>query len=484
MPESTPEFIDQFRIIRQIGRGGMGVVYEVEEGATGRHVALKVLPPAVAADPNVRQRFEREIRTTANLDHPNIVRVFTVGSWGKQPYYTMEYVKGVALDRVVERPVLATQIQALSATGHIGASSGTEQTVVVAKQEDTMIVAEPDKTVIVSKPDEEAEGEAEPKEGDESAEARLPRSRDYFRFIARVMRDSAQAVDHAHRHGVIHRDVKPANILLTQDGQVRVTDFGLALEVDSVSLTRTGATIGTPRYMSPEQLLRRRVRVDARTDVYSLGVTLYELMTLCPAFEADTRDQLLLKVAVQEPRKPRRINPYLPRDLETVVLKAMEKNPEQRYQSAQLMADDLTRYLDGEPIVAVPPPLPVKVWKYVRRHKVLSASVAAAVIFLVVGGGAAWRAQELRRLSEARRLVQSAEKQEKEGRLLEALDSLKGALALDKQNVLIAAEVARVKADVRALEQARKRRETLYPRASIRYPGGPRAADADRTSTT
>jgi len=381
--------IDQFRIVREIGRGGMGVVYEAVEEPTGRHVAMKVLPQAVTVEAGLRERFEREIRTTANLNHPNIVRVYTVGAWLDQPYYTMEYIDGLSLDRAIKHPWWPSRFQSVT--------SGVEAAPTSSADGKTVIVPEwPDDDAV----DDDTEG---------GGAGVHPRNREYFRFVAEIVRDTGQALDHAHRHGVIHRDVKPANILLTRDGRVRVTDFGLAIEVDAATLTRTGAMVGTPRYMSPEQLLTRRVRIDARTDVYSLGVTLYELLTLCPAFEADTRAQLLLKIAVQEPRKPRGVNPYLPRDLETIALMAMEKDPQHRYQSAQLLADDLTRFLDGEPILAAPPSIATRTWKFVRRHKILSATVAAALVFLCVGAAGVWQVQKQQRRAEVQSKVTQAE---------------------------------------------------------------------------
>ena len=157
--------------------------------------------------------------------------------------------------------------------------------------------------------------------------------------------------------------------------------------------------------MSPEQLLACRVKIDARTDVYSLGVTLYELLTLTPAFTADTRERLLLKVALQDPKYPHRLNPHAPRDLAIIAVKAMEKNQDHRYHSAQLMADDISRFLHNEPILAVPPSLATRVSKFVRRHKVLSATVAAAVICLTIGATIVWQVHKSRRQAQVKGLM-------------------------------------------------------------------------------
>ena len=442
--------IDQFHIVREIGRGGMGVVYEAKDTSIGRRVALKVLPAQISADEKALERFRREIRATGKLQHPNIVRVYTMGEWQGQPYYVMEYVDGVSVDRFIRlihsgADMLLGETTSVPSRDEVEANISTQKTIVLPKVSQSEVPGPETR-------DKADRGHPENVEG-------MPQHRDYYAFVARVVRDAAEALDYAHRNGVIHRDVKPANLLLTQREEVRITDFGLALEEGGTRLTQPGAVVGTPEYMSPEQLLIRRVRVDARTDVYSLGATMYELLTLSPAFVGKTREQLLLKIAVQDPKSPRRANPYLPRDLETIAMKAMEKNPDHRYQSAQLMADDLTRFLNDEPILASPPSFGTKLFKFVRRHKTLSAAAAVAVVFLVAGSITAWQVQRQRRLAEAQALVRRAEKAENEGRLLDALDALNGALALRKQDVLIAADIARIKANKRTLEQARRRRE-------------------------
>ena len=445
MSEPQQEQIGEFRIIREIGRGGMGVVYEAEQVTMGRQVALKVLARGAGLDPKALERFKREIRATAKVSHPNIVRIFSVGEWEGRPYYTMEYIEGISMDRLVDLIRRGTSLDFRD--------SGAGQGLVDAlHRQDTVLLAR-----LAAAEDEETDRTStESPEGEQPAMAR-PRGASHFRFIARLVRDAAGALDYAHRQGVVHRDIKPSNLLLTQDEQVRVTDFGLAVEIDGASLTQTGTMAGTPQYMSPEQLLIRRVRVDARTDVYSLGVTLYELLTLTPPFSADSREQLLLNIAVKEPRRPQRLNPHVPRDLQTIALKAMEKDPQHRYQSAQLMADDLSRFLNDEPIRAVAPSMATKLSKFVRRHKALSAAVVASFAFLIIGSVAAWEVQEQRRQAEAKTLIQRAEKAGEEGRANVALDLLKDALALDRQNALVAAEVARLQADARALKQARER---------------------------
>src|SRR5439155_364276 len=207
-----------------------------------------------------------------------------------------------------------------------------------------------------------------------------------FRSVARLGVQAAEALDYAHQMGVVHRDIKPGNLMLDGRGDVWVTDFGLAhLQQGEASLTLTGDLVGTLRYMSPEQALAKRVVIDHRTDVYSLGVTLYELLTLEPAFGGSDRQELLRQIAFEEPRPPRRLNKAIPAELETIVLKAMEKNPAERYGTAQELADDLQRFLKDEPLRARRPSLVQRGQKWARRHRpvVTSVIVATAAVLAI-----------------------------------------------------------------------------------------------------
>ena len=193
--------------------------------------------------------------------------------------------------------------------------------------------------------------------------ARSADRRGYYRAVARLGAEAAAALDYAHQLGVVHRDVKPANLLVDGQGRLWVTDFGLARVQSEASLTVTGDLVGTLRYMSPEQALAKRVPIDHRTDVYSLGATLYELLTLEPAFRGRDRQELLRQIAFEEPLRPRRVNPAVPAELETVVLKAMAKSPDERYATAGELADDLERFLKDEPIRARRQTLPQRARK-------------------------------------------------------------------------------------------------------------------------
>ena len=176
----------------------------------------------------------------------------------------------------------------------------------------------------------------------------------YFREVAQLIAEIADALQHAHDAGVIHRDIKPSNIVLTKEGQPKVTDFGLAKIEDALALSRTGEFAGTPYYMSPEQAMSRRMGIDKRTDIYSLGATLYEMLTLKRPFEGETSQEVLKKILLQEPVDPRKVKPGVPRDLAVICLKAMEKDPARRYQSMKELGEDLRRYLAGDVILAKP----------------------------------------------------------------------------------------------------------------------------------
>jgi hypothetical protein len=211
-----------------------------------------------------------------------------------------------------------------------------------------------------------------------------PQGRDAFRRIAELGVQAAEALEHAHQLGVVHRDIKPANLLLDSRGKLWVTDFGLAQVQNDARLTLTGDLVGTLRYMSPEQALAQRGVMDQRTDVYSLGATLYELLTLQPAFAGQDRQELLRHIAFEEPARPRRSNRAIPAELDTIVLKAMEKNPQDRYATARDLADDLRRWLDDRPIQARRPTWRQRGVKWVRRHQAVVLTASVAVVLALV----------------------------------------------------------------------------------------------------
>ena len=222
------------------------------------------------------------------------------------------------------------------------------------------------------------------------------RNRDYVRAAARLALQAAEALDHAHTRGILHRDIKPANLLLDAEGRLWVTDFGLAQVQGDDRLTLSGDVLGTLRYMSPEQALGRRVVIDGRTDVYSLGVTLYELLTLRPAVDGRDRAEILRRIADGEPPPLRKVNPAVPADLETIVLKATAKEPAVRYATAQELADDLRSFLDDRPIRARRPTLAERARRWGRRHRTLawSAATTALVAALMLAGSIGYVARD------------------------------------------------------------------------------------------
>jgi len=330
--------LGDFRIVREVGRGGMGVVYEAIEVSLGRRVALKVLPNASALDARQLRRFQIEAQAAASLQHPHIVEVYSTGKADGTPYYAMRFIEGRDLARVVRE--LRDQ------TGRV-------------KESESPRAA--------------------------SARSRTPgRSASYAREVARMALQAAEALEHAHASDVVHRDIKPSNILLDEAGRVWITDFGLARIMGGLDLTEPGDLLGTPRYMSPEQALGRRGQYDGRSDVYSLGATMYELLTLEPAFPGDERLDVLRRIVQEDPKPPRAIDPTIPMDLETIILTAMAKAPADRYATAGDLAADLVRFLDDRPIRARRPSLVDRARKWARRRRDLMATVLAATICLAL----------------------------------------------------------------------------------------------------
>jgi serine/threonine protein kinase len=345
--------LGDFRILREIGRGGMGIVYEAEQLSLGRRVALKVLPFAWTLDPRQLRRFQNEARAVAHLHHTNIVPIHSVGTERGVHFYAMQYIEGRPLAAVIQ------ELRETSAGGPAG-----PPVPISAPQE--------------ARPGENAAGTAA---AATLTTERTGRGAEFFRAVARLGVQAAEALEHAHEQGVVHRDVKPGNLLIDAHGHLWVSDFGLAQIQGDTALTVTGDVVGTLRYMSPEQALAKRGLVDHRTDVYSLGATLYELLTLAPVFNGRDREELLRQIAFEEPRAPRRLNSAVPTDLETIVLKALTKRVEDRYTTAQELADDLRRFLGHRPILARRPSARELVIKWFRRHPPV---VAAAVVVLLI----------------------------------------------------------------------------------------------------
>ena len=315
-PGTRLRYFGDYELIKELGRGGMGVVYKARQLSLNRPVALKLLKSDILASDDERRRFQNEAEAVALLDHPHIVPIFEVGEHDGRQYFSM---------KLVGRP----------------------------------------------EPGEEA--------------GRLRRDP---KAAARLVKTAAEAVHHAHQRGILHRDLKPSNILLDERGEPYVTDFGLAKRVEGDSeMTVSGAILGTPPYMAPEQASGRRGAVTTATDVYGLGAILYALLTGRAPFRGESVAEILEQVREQPPEPPSKINPRTPRDLEIICLKCLEKEPWRRYASAQALADDLGRYVAGEPITARPAGTFERLWLWCKRNPRLAAalgSTAAALVAVAV----------------------------------------------------------------------------------------------------
>jgi eukaryotic-like serine/threonine-protein kinase len=343
--ELPAEPLGDFCIVRKIGRGGMGIVYEAVQRSLGRRVALKVLPFAAALEPRQLQRFQNEAQAAAQLHHPNIVPVHFVGCERGVHYYAMQLIDGQNLADLIRR------LQAQKAPS--GPATGEAPTVAVVAAE--------------------------------LSTQRATQAESYYRAVAGFAVQAAEALEHAHQFGIIHRDVKPANLMVDVRSNVWVTDFGLAQFHSSAGLTRTGDLLGTLRYMSPEQAAGQGAPLDPRTDVYSLGATLYELLTLEPLFAGDDPRRLLRQILDDEPRPPRSVDAAVPVELETIVLKAVGKDPAERYPTARTFAEDLRRFLEHRPILARRPTLPARLQKWARRHPSVVVAAVALLVLVAVG---------------------------------------------------------------------------------------------------
>ena len=405
---SSAQPIGDFRLVREIGRGGMGIVYEAVQLSLGRRVALKVLPFAAALDSRHLERFRNEAQAAARLHHTNIVPVYAVGCERSIHFYAMQLIEGRSLADVIHElrqltwpadPAPAEAATRTAIPGDKNSTQNPEHAAGALPARDNLPVArksrsEPDSKsatrVIARQPiaarSSFAAAVGAPAYSAESLSTlRSARGSAYSRSIASLGLQVAEALEYAHRAGVVHRDIKPANLLLDSQGCLWVTDFGLAQFYAESELTRSGDIVGTLRYMSPEQASGRAVVLDQRTDIYSLGVTLYELLTLERAHSGATAEQLLHQLAHEEPRSPRSIDRTIPRELEVILGKCMAKDPADRYPSARALADDLRRFMRDEPIHARPPSTFDKAVKWTRRHKTLARSALAMLCLAAVG---------------------------------------------------------------------------------------------------
>ena len=388
-----PERLGDYRIVREIARGGMGIVYEAVQESLGRHVALKVMPQYRLHDPNQLERFQREARAAAMLHHTNIVPVFGVGEHNGVHYYAMQYIQGQSLDAVLREvkrlrgfktaepapssvaggdPALAASVAIELVSGRFAGQSGATGGDRVGAGVAPSGPAGKDSATTTL--------EAGPGPFSSASSIVGQSGSPYYRSVARLGVQAAEALAYAHHHKLLHRDIKPSNLLLDLQGTIWVTDFGLVKAEGTDALTQTGDIVGTLRYMAPE---RFRGQGDARSDVYALGLTLYEMLTLEPAFAADQRSVMIDKILHEEPRKPRQIDPRIPSDLETITLKAIAKDPSDRYRTASELAEDLRRYLADRPILARRASALEQARRWCRRNPSVAASIATVAAALV-----------------------------------------------------------------------------------------------------
>ena len=418
--------IGGYRLIRELGHGGQGYVYLAEDKKLRRQVALKLLPHAMSFSESARLRFEREAEVASKLDHPGICTVYETGEEDGIPFIAMQLVEGEALDRKIKSSKAAA-VEDLTHS-HIRFESSADS----VREE----------------------------EGTTSSES-TPRSRAEIMEVVRFMEDAARAMHAAHEAGLIHRDIKPGNIMAGSDGRAVILDFGLARDelAQLVTLTQSGDLMGTPSYMAPEQLTANRIKLDRRADVYALGVTLYECLTLRRPFEAGTREALYQAIQFKEAPDPRGPNPAIGMELKVVLETAMEKDRDRRYGTALELAEELRRVRQYEPIQARPAGPILRLRRWTQRNPVPATSML--IVFVAISTVAGVLVVKNRQVSE-RALEVERQSELKD----EALKKQKAALS--KERAALTEKSRALKAydrlaDVTKLREAQAEADVLWP---------------------
>ena len=394
-----PDRLGDFRIVGEIGRGGMGVVYEAIQESLGRQVALKVLPLGALADPAALKRFRREARSVAALHHSNIVPVFGIGEHAGYHYYAMQLIHGQTLEAVLGGVRRLRDVTgpapALPLSSAERAATEIASNLVVGRPANTTVTQTDEsqhkgnqstRPFISNGPTDGAAGLSGNHSDDEITTDMIAERGEsqYHRRVARIGLQVAEALGYAHDQGVLHRDIKPSNLLMDDEGAVWVLDFGLAKAEAVGEQSASRDIVGTLRYMAPE---RFDGRSDRRSDVYGLGITLYELLTLRPAFEVAQQAVLIRQILHGAPTSPRSIDRRIPRDLDTIVLKALSKEPSARYASAHALGEDLRRFLENRTILARRSTSLERTSRWCRRNPAVAALLVSVVALLTFIAG-------------------------------------------------------------------------------------------------
>ncbi|MFT7618891.1 MAG: serine/threonine protein kinase/formylglycine-generating enzyme required for sulfatase activity [Planctomycetota bacterium] len=450
---NSTQVIGGYHLIKELGAGGQGAVYLAEDLKLKRQVALKVLSGGANLSGQARMRFEREAETTSRLNHPGIAKVFDLGEDNGILFIAMELVEGQTLEsRISESKDLARQHKSISelqtSTSNFSQSSS--------------------------------------KSNPSSAPGNDERP---FLAAIRFMEDTALALHSAHEAGLIHRDIKPANIMMRPNGSSCILDFGLVHDNESqeMTLTQTGDVFGTPAYMAPEQVQGQISKIDARTDVWGLGAALYECCTLKRPFKGSTRHDLFQSIIQDEPLAPSRINRKIPKDLDAIILTAIDKDPERRYATALEFAEDLRRLREYEAIHARPAGRWVKTVRWAQRNRVVAVSGILVFLSMLVAAGVFYVKGEEAKDSRDDALVaqndaETARDEAQTARDLAKSESEQKSIALERERealkvrtqALAAEKAEREKkelalanydrlADVKRLEKATAQSDLLYP---------------------
>ena len=431
--ENTKKRLGDFEIIRELGRGGMGVVYEARQVSLNRKVALKVISSGLGLSSKAVLRFQREAEAAGKLHHTNIVPIYSTGDDDGTHYYAMELIAGPSLQQVIRSMRREQKDDSPAASSHESDRNVSPLHLDLSSVLDELPSWVTDAFARQVDPGSGSSTSTSSLTSSDSSSS-LQSGTQYFDTVARMIAEVADALDHAHENGVIHRDIKPANLLLSPDGHLSVNDFGLARMLEQPGMTMSGEFVGSPLYMSPEQITAGRVPLDHRTDIFSLGSTLYELLTLAPPFPGRGRDEVMARILQKDPRRPRSVNKKVPVDLETICLKALEKDPDQRYQTAGQLAEDLRRFINRFEITAKRAGPVRRVVKWARRRPAVAGLLACLIIAAVIGALLArgwYRAERTARFAEGQAALDKALREIFNGRWDEVEPHLERARTLD-----------------------------------------------------